>query len=105
MCRRCTSGFGPSCRRPAGYPGPVKPDLRGRRTRPGSSSTRVSDGVLPYPRAVTPAYIDRLQHESDLLAERCLLFVACTRARDGLHVSWSGAPSEFLVEAGVRQAL
>ncbi|MGW0960712.1 UvrD-helicase domain-containing protein [Streptomyces gelaticus] len=63
----------------------------------------VSEGALPYPRAVTPAGIDRLQHESDLLAERCLLFVACTRARDGLHVSWSGTPSEFLVEAGVSQ--
>lgn len=63
----------------------------------------VREGALPYPRAVTPADIDRLQHESDLLAERCLLFVACTRARDGLHVSWSGAPSEFLVEAGVCQ--
>lgn len=64
----------------------------------------MSEGALPYPRAVTPADIDRLQHESDLLAERCLLFVACTRARDGLHVSWSGTPSEFLVEAGVCQA-
>ncbi|MEV6794428.1 UvrD-helicase domain-containing protein [Streptomyces sp. NPDC051320] len=61
----------------------------------------VSDGALPYARAVTPADVDRLQHETDLLAERCLLFVACTRARDGLYVSWSGQPSEFLVEAGV----
>ncbi|MFE7354359.1 hypothetical protein ACFU8Q_14420 [Streptomyces sp. NPDC057543] len=52
------------------------------------------------------ADIGRLQHESDLLAERCLLFIACTRARGGLHVSWSGAgtPSEFLVQAGVCQA-
>ncbi|WP_406135511.1 UvrD-helicase domain-containing protein [Streptomyces sp. NBC_01089] len=61
----------------------------------------VSEGALPYSRAVTPADIDRLQHDADLLAERCLLFVACTRARDGLYVSWSGRPSEFLVEAGV----
>ncbi|MBT2480332.1 UvrD-helicase domain-containing protein [Streptomyces sp. ISL-94] len=59
----------------------------------------VSDGALPYPRAVTPADVDRLQHDADLLAERCLLFVACTRARDGLYVSWSGKPSEYLVEA------
>ncbi|MFJ3696991.1 UvrD-helicase domain-containing protein [Streptomyces sp. NPDC090052] len=58
----------------------------------------VSEGALPYPRAVTPADIDRLQHDADLLAERCLLFVACTRARDGLYVSWSGRPSEFLME-------
>ncbi len=60
----------------------------------------VSDGALPYPRAVTAA-VDRLQHDADLLAERCLLFVACTPARDGLYVSWWGDPSEFLVEAGV----
>lgn len=27
---------------------------------------------------------------------RCLLFVACTRARDHLCVSYSGSPSPFL---------
>ncbi|MGF7239463.1 MAG: UvrD-helicase domain-containing protein [Frankia sp.] len=59
----------------------------------------VHDGALPFPRAVTPAQVDRLQHDADLMAERCLLFVACTRARDGLHVSWSGKPSPFLTEA------
>lgn len=63
----------------------------------------VNEGALSYPRAVTPVEVDRVQHASDLMAERCLLFVACTRARDGLHVSWSGAPSGFLVEAGVGQ--
>jgi superfamily I DNA/RNA helicase len=61
----------------------------------------VSSVALPNPRAVTPIDVDRLQHEADLLAERCLLFVACTRARDGLYVSWWGEPSEFLVDAGV----
>jgi hypothetical protein len=60
----------------------------------------VHDAALPYPGAVTPADVDRLQHEADLMAERCLLFVACTRARDGLYVSWPGEPSPFLVEAG-----
>ncbi|MFJ8981350.1 3'-5' exonuclease [Streptomyces sp. NPDC102282] len=67
----------------------------------------VSEGALPFPKAVTAAEVDRLQHDADLLAERCLLFVACTRARDGLYVSWSGDPSEFLVETGAvdRQAL
>lgn len=63
----------------------------------------VNKASLPYPRAVTPIDVDRVQHQSDLMAERCLLFVACTRARDGLHVSWSGAPSGFLVEAGVAE--
>jgi superfamily I DNA/RNA helicase len=43
--------------------------------------------------------VDYLLHEADLIAERCLLFVACTWARDGLYVSWSGEPSPFLVEA------
>ncbi|WFE24162.1 UvrD-helicase domain-containing protein [Solwaraspora sp. WMMD937] len=26
----------------------------------------------------------------------CVLFVACTRAREALHVSWTGQPSQFL---------
>ncbi|MFE1554611.1 UvrD-helicase domain-containing protein [Streptomyces sp. NPDC058734] len=56
----------------------------------------VTAGSLPFGREVTPASIDALQHESDLLRERCLLFVACTRAREALHVSWSGLPSGFL---------
>ncbi|MFD5024740.1 UvrD-helicase domain-containing protein [Streptomyces sp. NPDC058373] len=60
----------------------------------------VREGALPYPKAITPPEIDGLQHETDLLAERCLLFVACTRARDGLYVSWTGEPSPFLLEAG-----
>ncbi|MFC7471334.1 3'-5' exonuclease [Actinomadura keratinilytica] len=61
----------------------------------------VHDGAVPFPKAVTPVDVDRLQHEADLLAERCLLFVACTRARDGLYVSWAGEPSPFLSTTGV----
>ncbi|MEV0646966.1 UvrD-helicase domain-containing protein [Phytomonospora sp. NPDC050363] len=57
--------------------------------------------ALPFPKAMTDADIDRVQHEIDLAAERNLLFVACTRARDQLHVSWTGDASPFLVEAGV----
>ncbi|MFD7711357.1 UvrD-helicase domain-containing protein [Streptomyces sp. NPDC059786] len=60
----------------------------------------VNDGALPFARAVTPAEVDDKQHETDLMSERCLLFVACTRARDSLYVSWSGEPSTFLTEAG-----
>ncbi|MEV5550620.1 UvrD-helicase domain-containing protein [Streptomyces sp. NPDC052309] len=56
----------------------------------------VTAGAVPFGREVTPASVDALQHESDLLRERCLLFVACTRAREALAVSWSGAPSPFL---------
>ncbi|MEV7787738.1 UvrD-helicase domain-containing protein [Streptomyces sp. NPDC088106] len=56
----------------------------------------VTAGALPFGREVTPASVDALQHESDLLRERCLLFVACTRAREALAVSWSGTSSPFL---------
>lgn len=45
--------------------------------------------------------LDPKQHATDMTSERCLLFVARTRARDSLYVSWSGKPSSFLVEAGV----
>lgn len=51
---------------------------------------------VPAASAVTPIEVDRLQHQTDMLAERCLLFVACTRAREGLFVSWNGEPSPFL---------
>ncbi|WP_331449190.1 UvrD-helicase domain-containing protein [Streptomyces prasinus] len=56
----------------------------------------VTAGAVPFGREVTPASVDALQHESDLLRERCLLFVACTRAREALAVSWGGAGSPFL---------
>ncbi|MGA5066373.1 UvrD-helicase domain-containing protein [Streptomyces exfoliatus] len=57
----------------------------------GATST-----ALPFAREVTPAALDPIQHASDLLRERCLLFVACTRAREALSVSWTGVPSEFV---------
>ncbi|MCP9956413.1 UvrD-helicase domain-containing protein [Streptomyces sudanensis] len=56
----------------------------------------VTASVLPFAPQVTPAEVDPLQHRSDLLAEHCLLFVACTRARDALAVSWSGERSRML---------
>ncbi|MEU5943757.1 UvrD-helicase domain-containing protein [Micromonospora sp. NPDC047548] len=52
--------------------------------------------AVPFGKEVTPSEVDQLQHDSDMLRERCLLFVASTRAREALHVSWSGAPSAFL---------
>ncbi|MFB4195353.1 UvrD-helicase domain-containing protein [Streptomyces carpaticus] len=58
-------------------------------------------GAVPFPKAVTPPEVDRVQHDTDLMAERCLLFVAATRAREQLYVSWTGTPSEFLREAGL----
>ncbi|WP_338932302.1 UvrD-helicase domain-containing protein [Streptomyces netropsis] len=59
----------------------------------------VTASALPFAREVTPAAVDPLQSESDILRERCLLFVACTRAREALHVSWTGEPSEFMPSA------
>ena len=56
----------------------------------------VGDGVVPAASAVTPADADPVAHAQDLQRERCLLFVACTRARDDLYVSYSGSPSPFL---------
>ncbi|MFF4084499.1 UvrD-helicase domain-containing protein [Streptomyces sp. NPDC001777] len=56
----------------------------------------VNEGTVPFARAVTPREADPLQHDADLLRERCLLFVACTRARESLSVTWSGTPSPFL---------
>jgi superfamily I DNA/RNA helicase len=56
----------------------------------------VTARAVPFVREITPAEVDRLQFESDMLRERCMLFVACTRAREALHVSWSGVGSPFV---------
>jgi superfamily I DNA/RNA helicase len=51
---------------------------------------------LPLPQAVTRAAEDPVRHALDLQQERCLLFVACTRARERLRISWSGSRSDLL---------
>ncbi|MCK9902175.1 AAA family ATPase [Frankia sp. Cpl3] len=56
----------------------------------------VTDGHVPAPGAVTPAAEDDVAHARDVQRERCLLFVACTRAREELFVSWHGGQSPFL---------
>jgi superfamily I DNA/RNA helicase len=56
----------------------------------------VEDGLVPAAAALTPSEDDRLAHAQDLQRERCVLFVACTRARDHLSVSYTGVPSPFL---------
>ncbi|MFC5941901.1 UvrD-helicase domain-containing protein [Micromonospora harpali] len=56
----------------------------------------VTAKAVPFTKEVTPSEVDQVQYDSDLLRERCLLFVAATRAREALHVSWSGSPSPFL---------
>ncbi|WP_159942058.1 MULTISPECIES: UvrD-helicase domain-containing protein [unclassified Nocardiopsis] len=55
-------------------------------------------GQLPAPRSITPEDEDPGAHARDLLRERGLLFVACTRARERLSVSWHREPSPFIAE-------
>lgn len=52
--------------------------------------------MVPEPNAVTPASVDQRKHDQDIEREKCLLFVACTRAREELLVTWHGEASEFL---------
>jgi superfamily I DNA/RNA helicase len=54
----------------------------------------VEQGTIPAPPAVTPDE-DPVTHDQDIQRERCVLFVACTRARDHLYVSFAGEPSVF----------
>jgi superfamily I DNA/RNA helicase len=59
----------------------------------------VTARAVPFAKEITPADVDPQQHDNDMLKERCLLFVACTRAREALAISWSGTPSPFLPAA------
>jgi hypothetical protein len=61
----------------------------------------VEQGLVPEPAAITAEGEDAVAHAQDLQRERCVLFAACTRARDHLFVSGTGAPSPFLPSAGV----
>ncbi|MDI1461087.1 AAA family ATPase [Catellatospora sp. KI3] len=56
----------------------------------------LDDAVLPAPNAVISATEDPHGHRQDLQRERCLVFVALTRARDMLYLSHSGEPSSLL---------
>ena len=56
----------------------------------------VEPGLVPEPAAITPESEDAVAHAQDLQRERCVLFAACTRARDHLFVSGTGALSTFL---------
>jgi superfamily I DNA/RNA helicase len=52
-----------------------------------------NDDAIPYA-PVIPA--DEADARPFLEQERCLLYVACSRARERLMVSWTGIPSRFL---------
>ncbi|WP_430495926.1 3'-5' exonuclease [Micromonospora trifolii] len=53
----------------------------------------VNASAVPFAKEVTPREVDQVQHDSDMMRERCLLFVATTRAREALNVSRTGTPS------------
>jgi hypothetical protein len=56
----------------------------------------VDAASVPAGGALTPRDEDPIAHDHDLHRERCLMFVACTRARDALHVTHASTPSPFL---------
>jgi ATP-dependent exoDNAse (exonuclease V) beta subunit len=56
----------------------------------------VEQGLVPAPAAITPQGEDAVTHAQDVQRERCVLFAACTRARDHLFVSGTGTLSPFL---------
>ncbi len=57
----------------------------------------VQEGALPLLTSHDPA--DQASSEDHLLQERCLFYVASTRARDELVITGYGSPSPFLAEA------
>jgi superfamily I DNA/RNA helicase len=56
----------------------------------------VTDGTVPAPSALANFAEDPVAYGQDLQRERCLLFVALTRARDHLYISYNGSPSALL---------
>ncbi|TQS43284.1 UvrD-helicase domain-containing protein [Cryptosporangium phraense] len=56
----------------------------------------VNAGAVPDSAALTPEDDDPLGYAMDVQQERSLLFVAATRTRESLRVSWWGTPSPLL---------
>ncbi|WUJ02185.1 AAA family ATPase [Streptomyces sp. NBC_00391] len=56
----------------------------------------VAEGLVPRSSVDVPERTDPLRHRRELQRARSLLFVAATRARDALAISWNGEPSRFL---------
>ena len=66
---------------------------------PLCGADRVSDHLLPPKAAIEAAEGDQVALEHTLWQERTLLFVACTRARDALYVSYVGRPSRLIADS------
>lgn len=67
----------------------------------------VSEGKVPRASVDVWERTDPARHKRELQRARSLLFVAATRARDALTITWSGTPSRFvrpLGEARTRSA-
>lgn len=60
-----------------------------------AAAERVKDD-RPSAASAHAAAEDPVAHALDLQRQRCVLFVACTRPRDRLYLSYTGAPSPFL---------
>jgi superfamily I DNA/RNA helicase len=58
--------------------------------------TGLSGDRIPAPGSVCPETEDRSQHLTDLQTERSLVYVAASRARDELALTWYGSPAELV---------
>lgn len=56
----------------------------------------ISDGIIPAARAEGLRDSDPLRYQREIEQAHSLLFVAATRARDSLVISWHGRPNPFL---------
>ncbi len=56
----------------------------------------VSNGMIPAARVEGLRDTDPQRYQREVKQARSLLFVAATRARDSLVISWHGQPSPFL---------
>lgn len=64
----------------------------------------VSDGRIPHQRIEQYRLTSPDRHRQEEQRARSLVFVAATRARDELVVTWSGRPSRFLPGDATRTA-
>lgn len=64
----------------------------------------VSEGQVPHQRIEGFRHTDPQRYQREHRRARSLLFVAATRARDELVVSWNGRASRFLPESAARGA-